>query len=48
MAIQTTPTITSPKRQLKCGKCTKIGRTIKSCSLNFENVGDAESAAIRD
>ena len=48
MAMQTNPIITSNKRQLKCGRCTNIGRRIKSCTLNFENVRDIETAAFRD
>ena len=48
MAIQANPIITPQKRQLKCGGCTTIGRTIKSRPLNFGNVQGSESAAIRD
>ena len=36
------------EKQLKCGTCLKRGHMINLSSLNFENVQDAETAAIKD
>ena len=47
IAIETHPNIDSQKMQLKCWMCTEIVHAIKSCTLNFKHVWDAESATVR-
>jgi hypothetical protein len=47
MMLQTHPKIATRKRQVQCGRCERLGHTIRSCSLLVSSVLDLEATRVQ-